>query len=100
MMRGTRAEEAVLAVFQDLDGHVRQAVVKGLPSIANPRAKNLLMEALKDGDADVRKMSAETLMHHPDPLTVKALFAALRDKNYAVCRDAAKFWANCTRCGL
>ncbi len=89
----TRAVTALMARLSDTDAEVRQAAARALAGLADPRALEALMRALRtDPDAGVRQMAAWALGEIEDAKAVPALGEALRGDADAEVRAVAA-WA-------
>ena len=85
--------DALRTALADADADVRRTAAQALGSLADPRAVDALLEALRDdSDADVRKMAAWALGEIESPRAVAGLSQAVRSDRSADVRAMAA-WA-------
>ena len=90
------ARERVLA---DADPHNRQAALKALGELGDPRDKALLVQSLNDSDPAVRLTAAQALRGCADIGDVDTLLSALADRSWWVRRQVADTLAALPRLG-
>jgi ankyrin repeat protein/HEAT repeat protein len=71
-----------LVMLKSDDASFRTAAAVTLARLPDPRATDLLIEALRDTNPDVRAAAASALRQQPDPRAVKPLVAMLGEKNW------------------